>query len=201
MLNTGYTGSVVNLRTQVEQAYSALAVEPNGARLSPNGRELALALGYPDNLLARLPKVCLDAFYGVAPLGWSAMFQSGSRVLDVGCGSGLDTLCLAHQVGPGGTVVGVDFSPAMLTRAGQAVAESGCQNVTLQRADAEALPWPEATFDGALVNGLFNLNPARESIFRELARVVRPGGTLWAAELIATAPTPDEPPDPLSWFT
>ena len=80
-------------------------------------------------------------------------------------------------------MVGVDFSEAMLTRARQAAGEAGV-DVTFHQGDAERLPLDEASVDAALVNGIFNLNPARAEIFRELARVVRPGGRVYVAELI-----------------
>ncbi len=89
-------------------------------------------------------------------------------------------------------VFGVDFSTAMLSRVRQAVAESGVVNVELRKSDAERLPIGDATIDVAIVNGIFNLNPARNTIFHELARVVRPGGTVYAAELILSQPLPAE---------
>ncbi len=72
----------------------------------------------------------------------------------------------------------------MLERAAEAVRDAGADNVVVRRADAEALPLEDASIDVALVNGIFNLNPAREAIFRELVRVVRPGGELFGAEII-----------------
>ena len=82
-------------------------------------------------------------------------------------------------------MIGVDFSPAMLVLARRAAAAIE-GNVGFVRADAERLPLNRASIDVALVNGIFNLNPAREEIFRELARVVRPGGFVYAAELVLT---------------
>ena len=101
---------------------------------------------------------------------------------------------LGRPLGPGptGKVIGVDFSPAMLVRARQAVSESGIQNVELREADAERLPIEDAEIDVAIINGIFNLNPARDTIFRELARVIRPSGSAYTAELILSQPLPRE---------
>jgi ubiquinone/menaquinone biosynthesis C-methylase UbiE len=121
-----------------------------------------------------------------------AELPCGATVLDLGCGSGTDTLIAARKVGPTGKVFGVDFSAAMLSRVRQAVAESGTVNVELRESDAERLPIGDATIDVAIVNGIFNLNPARDTIFHELARVVRPRGTVYAAELILSQPLPAE---------
>ena len=71
-----------------------------------------------------------------------------------------------------------------------AVAEAGARNLDVCRAEAERLPVSDGSIDVALVNGIFNLNPARAEIFRELARVVRPGGAVFAAELILREPLP-----------
>jgi ubiquinone/menaquinone biosynthesis C-methylase UbiE len=86
----------------------------------------------------------------------------------------------------------MDFSGSMLSRARQAVSESGVVNVELRESDAERLPIRDREIDVAIVNGIFNLNPAREAIFRELARVVRPAGAVYAAELILSQPLPPE---------
>jgi arsenite methyltransferase len=80
----------------------------------------------------------------------------------------------------------------MLDRARQAVVEAGAINVELREAGAEQLPIADEEIDIALVNGIFNPNPSRDAIFRELARVVRRGGTVFAAELIISSPLPPE---------
>ena len=112
----------------------------------------------------------------------------GSIVLDLGCGTGLDSLIAARRVGPNGRVIGVDFADTMLTRALQAAAEAGAHNVEFHQAGAEKLPIGEGKINIALVNGIFNLNPKRAAIFLELARVVRQDGAVYAAELILKEP-------------
>jgi ubiquinone/menaquinone biosynthesis C-methylase UbiE len=102
-------------------------------------------------------------------------------------------------VGPSGSVVGVDFSQAMLARAAARAAPAA--NASFCRAAAEQLPLAAASVDVALVNGLFNLNPARAAIFEELARVVRPGGRVFAAELVLREPgLTGEFTSPDDWF-
>ena len=171
------------LRNAVHAAYSAAAERPAQKHAFPVGRVLAERLGYPADLLDTLPPVAVDAFAGVSTLAVSAPIPNGARILDLGCGAGLDSLILARRVGATGRVVGIDFSEAMLARARQATAASGVE-VTFCRGDAERLPLKGASVDVALVNGIFNLNPARGEIFRELARVVRPGGYVYVAELV-----------------
>ena len=111
-------------------------------------------------------------------------------VLDLGCGAGMDSVIAAERVGPTGAVIGVDFSLPMLARVRRAASVAGLGNIHHSQAAAEDLPLQSGSVDVAMVNGLFNLNPARGSIFDELARVVRPGGSVFAAELILREPAP-----------
>jgi arsenite methyltransferase len=178
------------LRDGVYQAYSAVADRPEAEHPFAVGRTFAAGLGYPFELLDRLPLASVQAFSGVSNVSLFAELATGATVLDLGCGAGLDSLIAAERVGPAGTVVGVDFSPAMLERAQQAATMAGRTNINHVQAAAEDLPVNSASVDVALVNGLFNLNPAREAIFQELARLVRPGGSVFAAELILKAPAP-----------
>ncbi len=96
----------------------------------------------------------------------------------------MDALIAARRTGDRGMVVGVDFSAAMLERAHEALNEAQLHNVVFFRADAEHLPIRSASIDLAMVNGIFNLNTSRTDIFRELARVLRKGGVVYAAELV-----------------
>jgi len=180
------------LRDGVRKAYSAAAESPQDEHPFPVGRRFAESLGYPQDLLAGLPSVSVDAFSGVSNVAVFANISVGDIILDLGCGAGLDSLIAAERVGPNGRVIGVDFSEAMLARARQAVAETGADNAEFYQADAENLPIGDGIIDIALVNGIFNLNPKRDAIFLDLARVVRPGGTVYAAELVLKESLPPE---------
>ena len=184
--------SLMHLREMVRGAYSTAAEHPNEKHAFPVGREFAESIGYPAALLASLPTMACDAFAGVSNVSLFAELSVGATVLDLGCGSGTDTLIAARTVGQTGKVIGVDFSTAMLSRARRAVAEAGVANVEIRESDAERLPISDREIDVVIVNGIFNLNPAREAIFRELARVVRTAGTVYAAELILSQPLPSE---------
>lgn len=189
------------LREGVRKTYSAAAERPQDEHPFPIGRGFALSLGYPKDLLASLPAVSVEAFSGVSNVSVFAEIPQGATVLDLGCGAGLDSLIAGQRAGPTGKVVGIDFSDAMLTRARQAIKESGSGNIELHRADAEQLPIQNATIDVAIINGIFNLNPCRDVIFRELARVVRPGGLVYAAELVLKEPLPlEEQVSEANWF-
>lgn len=195
------TEQAQQLREGVRRAYSAAAERPTDTHPFPVGRAFAASLGYPDDLLAGIPAVAVEAFSGVSNVAVFASIPAGATVLDLGCGAGLDALVAARRVGANGNIVGIDFSAAMLARGCQAVAEASLGNLVFVRADAERLPLASGSIDVALVNGIFNLNPARQTIFRELARVVRRGGAVYAAELVLQAPLPRQMQDNTTdWF-
>lgn len=181
-----------DIRAGVQHAYSAAAENPQAGHPFPVGRLFAESLGYSAEVLADIPAAAIDAFAGVSNAAVFADIPPGATVLDLGCGAGLDSLIAARRVSPTGKIIGIDFSEAMLVRARQAAAEAGISHIEFRRADAEHLPLDDASIDVALVNGIFNLNPMRDSIFRELARVVRPDGFIYAAELILCEPLPPE---------
>lgn len=190
------------LREGVRQAYTSIAERPSDEPPFPTGRALAEDLGYPPDLLDTLPDVSVEAFCGVSNVSIFAEIPEGAVVLDLGAGAGLDTLIAARRAGKNGKVIAVDFSEAMLARARHALSEARASNVETHLADAERLPVADAAVDVVIINGIFNLNPDRERIFRELARVVRPGGRIFAAELVLSgAFTHEQRADSTNWFS
>ncbi len=178
------------IREGVRRAYSAAADCPGGEHAFPVGRAFAEECGYPPEELDSLPPMAVDAFAGVSAVSVFAELEPGMDVVDLGCGAGLDSLIAARKVAPGGSVVGVDFSESMLVRARQAAERAAVSGVEFVSAAAESLPLAANRFDVALVNGIFNLNPDRSAVFAELARILRPGGAVYAAELILREPLP-----------
>jgi ubiquinone/menaquinone biosynthesis C-methylase UbiE len=183
-------------------AYSAAADAPDAKHPFPVGSGFARDLGYPPELLSRIPDESVEAFAGVSAVSLQAQVSEGLAVLDLGCGAGLDSLIAAERVGPMGRVVGIDFSPSMLDRANRSARRRRHLQVAFVRASAEQLPLRDSSIDVALVNGIFNLNPFREGIFRELGRVVRPGGHVFGAELILQSALPESlQSGSASWFS
>ena len=195
------THSGDSLRTRVRHAYSRAALEPGGKHAFPVGRDFALNLGYPPHAIASIPPDAVDAFAGVSNVSIFANVAAGDRVLDLGCGAGMDSVIAARRAGPEGFVCGIDFSPPMLARAHRSALAAGIHNVGFCCAAAEAIPLRTGTIDVAIVNGIFNLNPRRREIFAELARAIRSDGELYAAELILREPLrPDEAAGDDNWF-
>ena len=113
----------------VFHAYSAVAEQPEAEHPFAVGKQFAAGLGYPMDLLERLPPASVQAFTGVSNVSIFADLPSGARVLDLGCGAGMDALIAAERVGPTGQVMAVDFSPAMLARAQCAASQASLANI------------------------------------------------------------------------
>lgn len=190
-----------DLRAAVRGRFNQVAAAPAEPYRFRVGPDLARESGYPAEDLDRLPPIAAAAFTGLAYLHPHLALEPGERVLDLGCGAGLDSLIAAAAVGNSGLVVGVDLAEEMVERARRAAADGGIGNVRFERAEAEALPFDEGEFDAALVNGLLNLCPDKSAVLQELWRVLRTGGRAVVAEITAPA---ESGPVPLrsveDWF-
>jgi ubiquinone/menaquinone biosynthesis C-methylase UbiE len=151
----------------------------------PIGRPLAEALGYPADLLDRLPAEAVSSFAGVGYHLGLARLLPGERVLDLGSGSGMDAFAAAAQVGPRGSVTGVDITPEQLAKAQRLVRG---EHVSFRRARIEELPFENDSFDVVISNGVVNLSSDKRRVFAEVARVLRRGGRLALADIVTERP-------------
>jgi SAM-dependent methyltransferase len=179
------------LKTEIKRTYAALSQAPEQDFIFPTGRAWAEDLAYPDEL-AQVPDAAAESFAGVANPFSLGRLQPGERVLDLGCGSGMDSLVAALMVGPDGHVTGIDMTREMLAKARAAVAELGVRNVELVEGEAEQLPFPAESFDVVISNGVVDLIPDKDAVFSELWRVLRPGGRIQLADVTIQRPVSEE---------
>jgi arsenite methyltransferase len=183
---------VALLRSEIQRTYANVSNDPDEDFMFPTGRAWALDLGYPLDLLARVPETSCESFAGVAnPFSLGAL-REGEDVLDVGCGACMDTLIAAQMVGPSGSVTGIDMTPDMVTKARRSIAEMGLDNVTVVEGSAEQLPFDDGSFDVVISNGVVDLIPDKDAVFAEITRVLRPGGRIQLADVTIHRPVSEE---------
>ena len=175
---------VDQLRDAIRTEYALVASDPAQGFHFHTGRPLAARLGYDERWLDGVPEDSIASFAGTGnPFSLGAL-REGERVVDVGCGAGIDSLIAARMVGPAGEVVGVDMTPAMLERARRGARAGGFTNVRFEEGLAESLPVPDGWADMVISNGVLNLFPDKLAGLREMARVLRPGGRLQIGDIL-----------------
>jgi arsenite methyltransferase len=183
---------VETLKCEIKKTYASVSDEPDKDFIFPTGRAWALDLGYPADLLERVPDSAAESFAGVANPFSLGPLEPGERVLDVGSGAGTDSLVAAQMVDPGGHVTGIDMTPEMLTKARASAAAMGVSNVEFLEGEAERLPFPDETFDVVSSNGVIDLIPDKDAVFAEIFRVLEPGGRIQIADVTIQVPVSEE---------
>jgi arsenite methyltransferase len=179
------------LKSEIKKTYSAVSREPERDFIFPTGRAWAEDLGYPAEL-ANVPESAVESFAGVANPWTMGRLAAGERVLDLGSGAGTDSLVAAQMVGPDGHVTGIDMTAAMLAKARAAATAMGVANVEFVEGEVEQLPFPDASFDVVISNGVIDLVPDKDAVFAELYRVLAPGGRMQIADVTIQNPVSEE---------
>src|SRR5581483_10265546 len=165
------------LKREIKKTYASVSAEPEREFIFPTGRAWAEDLGYPAEL-ANVPETAVESFAGVANPWTMGRLAAGERVLDLGSGAGTDSLIAAQMVGEHGRVTGIDMTVEMLAKSRIAAAAMGAANVEFVEAEAEQLPFADASFDVVISNGVIDLIPDKDAVYAELHRVLVPGGRL-----------------------
>lgn len=172
------------LRRAIQDEYALVATAPDHGFHFHTGRRLGRILGYEDVWLDGVPEETVASFAGTGNPFSAGVLTSGERVVDVGCGAGIDSLIAAGMVGPEGAVVGVDMTPAMVERATLSARQGGYSSVRFHQGVAEALPVEDGWADVVISNGVLNLFPDKLGGLQEMARVLRPGGRLQIGDIL-----------------
>ena len=180
------------LRQAIQEEYTEVATHPEKGFHFHTGRPLARMLEYQDEWLEGIPESAIESFAGTGNPFSLGELRPGDRVVDVGCGAGIDSLVAAKKVGPKGRVIGVDMTPSMLEKARHAAEEARLENIVeFREGYAEALPVEDDWADVVISNGVLNLMPDKDAALEEMSRVLKPGGRLQIGDILVQKPVPE----------
>ncbi len=178
------------LRHAIQKEYQEVALNPEKGFHFHTGRPLARSLDYKETWFEGIPEASIESFAGTGNPFSLGEIKAGERVVDVGCGAGIDSLIAARMVGSEGKVVGVDMTLAMLGKARKAAHDVGIENVEFRQGYGEELPVPDGWADVVISNGVLNLMPDKMTGLKEMARVLKPSGRLQIGDILVQKPVP-----------
>ena len=190
----------VDVRETVRLGYAAIATGqhepcgPGGCCGQANPEQLAKAVGYDAESIANLPEGANMGLSCGNPVAIAAL-REGQTVIDLGSGGGFDVFQAGEKVKATGRVIGVDMTPEMLGKARKNIEyyrqRTGLDNVEFRLGEIEHLPVADASVDVVLSNCVINLSPDKPQVWREIARVLKPGGSVAVSDLALLKPLPE----------
>jgi arsenite methyltransferase len=190
------------IKEHVRKSYSKVAerAQSSGRSCCCGSDAHAGSIGYDLSELKDLPKSTVQACAGCGNPTAIAGLRKGEVVLDLGSGGGIDVLLAAKKVGPKGRAIGVDMTQDMIDLARKNADEAGFENVEFRLGDIEDLPVESGSVDVIISNCVINLAPDKDKVFREVYRVLRPGGMMMVSDVVTKGELPkDIREDPDAW--
>jgi 2-polyprenyl-3-methyl-5-hydroxy-6-metoxy-1,4-benzoquinol methylase len=195
------TQDLKQIHIGIRDKYAKVAVSPEGQFKYPTGRAGLEKLTYDAAIVSEMPETVAGSFCGVGNPFSLGEIPPGSRVLDIGCGAGVDALVASKMLGPSGSVLGLDITPEMIQRAEANKKEIGAENVFFQAGRVQDLAGIDASFDVVMSNGAINLIPEKEEVIEAAFRLLKPGGRLFVADQFLVGPTSKDVKARIqSWF-
>ena len=189
------------LRRQISEKYTDVALEPEKGFHFHTGRPLAMMLGYDMADIDRLPGGAVESFAGTGNPFSMGRLAPGETVVDIGCGAGFDTLQAALQIGPAGRVISVDMTEAMREKTKAGATLLGVTNVDVRHGYMEELPVGDASVDVVISNGVINLTPDKVGAMREVYRVLKPGGRFQIGDIVVHKEVPQDAKDDIDLWS
>jgi SAM-dependent methyltransferase len=188
IMGTQFTSKDKNkILKSIRKKYKKVSKTPDGLFKYPTGRAGLEALQYDNELIRNLPEFCgVGNPFSLGPI------NEGEKVLDIGCGAGIDTMVAVMMTGPSGKAVGIDAISEMLEKARVNLSMTELKNISFHEASAENLPFPNREFDVVISNGVLNLVPNKPKALAEVLRVLKPEGRLMIADQILIGELPKE---------
>ncbi len=193
--------SAEDLREEVRKEYAEVALDPHKGYHFHTGRAAADRLGYDPSIYANVPEKNRASFAGTGNPFKLGPINPGEVVVDVGSGSGFDSLIAATLVGPQGKVIGVDMTQEMLNRARSGAEAMGATHVEFREGYAENLPLADDSADVIISNGVLNLTPDKVKTLNEWARILKPGGRLYIGDILVAKSIPPDALNDISLWT
>ena len=189
------------LRARISDKYRDVAMKPELGFHFHTGAPLARMLGYPEDIVASLPEGTVASFAGTGNPFLFGDLRQGETVADIGCGAGFDTLIAARQVGPDGSILAVDMTAEMRAKTRAGAEALGLSNVDVREGFAESLPAADAVADVVISNGVINLCPDKQAVFREMYRVLKPGGRIQVGDILVHREVPQDARDDIDLWS